>query len=1155
MGRIWSSLSSFGGSKEEKPQKEESTVSSTNSRDTTPTIMMITGSGGSPLISRGKMMKVKSDPYKDELWNKAESKDSIEEIEIDLSHVKATSKTRPPSTKNLSIATNTANTVSRSVKEPAPPSSSASTRQADVQVDLSNKAKVKEIAVASTDNTPKLSILAKASLKPSFKPRSELALIKEEEKGIVVKEIAPADAEKDGDDMGSANKKKSMFTRRKSVMKMTVKEKAEAKQTVNSTPTLKHKEIPDTSAKPTSTEPPKPAQTAIFELPEHLLHSDEIKPSVPLPTLSSTFPVDSSTLTNPIKSEEGFVPTSFSTFSSSSSSNPNSTGAVMNPLLALKQKSSGAGSNIANISKGPNAPSAIPPISGEIGLSAPPHPLIRRNATKEYEEENDPIREEITSNTKIVEKDTDSSVTNPLMRKSEFQSTESRALPKETSIMKDAEKEKLNLTIDVSFVEDGSSVMKDEAKDTKDKEEIKEEEEEVISFSRVKVKKVDYYTPEKRNLITKNNSYVSTHAAETVNAATVSTGTLLPTSNKLNQNNLATPQSSTLHSFFSSARNIFADEVLNDPQDTREVLKQQSSSRSAPTTPPTLRQPMIPPLPTNKATSHIEKNESNDLLLTSQSHFIQKLGEKKELFLQLLQVTEGDIRRYMEQNQIKASQSRLIPPTIKVEEEEEEQAFLEKFMKDNDIKEGDDHDQNDYVDPNSFPIDTLFDEEEDGVFGGGVDDDTDAEEEEEEDDEDEEVENQEVSAINFSSASSAFASPNKVNHTSFLKPTPTISPHATNITSPSSQGFSYQNLLAEKQLLLQSMNYLHYYYYSSKETIVLYQIQSLQRIITKAEEQLQVYISQRDYVSSLYQLYKEEIINKNNIYYQLQQERILQYFQTLQQTYYQKQYQIYSTLQLLHKKCQELSDYQTFYQTITSKDMMQEREISLLVEPQLEEVKGYGGPGIVQKIKMVDILRNNENISYHRRQREIKKQEEKRKVYEAIEKKKRKNLKEEEKRKKFIMKQMTEKRLSESPKKRSYDDDDDDDGYGRGYGSNDDEEEDVKSLADYNSDDDNDEDEGNVRKPMRYQPTLKKTSSRSLKVLSSSISPKSSQRTVLPPNYSINSYKRRDRDYDSRSEAEEGNNNYNDDDEEEEEDDEEVEEFDLNESLDKYNSD
>jgi hypothetical protein len=222
--------------------------------------------------------------------------------------------------------------------------------------------------------------------------------------------------------------------------------------------------------------------------------------------------------------------------------------------------------------------------------------------------------------------------------------------------------------------------------------------------------------------------------------------------------------------------------------------------------------------------------------------------------------------------------------------------------------------------------------------------------------------------------------------------------------SSSSTGIStYQQYLYERQQLLQSVNYLHSFYYASRERIFRTQLASFQRIITQCETSLSQLTNQRSYLASLYSLYQEEIILKNNEFFANEKIKLYSSLTKLKEQFYEKEYQICHITSLLKGKQKELQKLQEEYQHSLHYNMINNRELSSLfpsVSSQsdlmrtqsveslstLKTHRSFTSPKRKKResIPLPVSLRTNANITLHRQLRYREEQRRKENVKKAV---------------------------------------------------------------------------------------------------------------------------------------------------------------------------
>jgi hypothetical protein len=220
----------------------------------------------------------------------------------------------------------------------------------------------------------------------------------------------------------------------------------------------------------------------------------------------------------------------------------------------------------------------------------------------------------------------------------------------------------------------------------------------------------------------------------------------------------------------------------------------------------------------------------------------------------------------------------------------------------------------------------------------------------------------------------------------------------------SSTGIStYQQYLYERQQLLQSVNYLHSFYYASRERIFLTQLASFQRIITQCETSLSQLTNQRSYLASLYSLYQEEIILKNNEFFTNEKIKLYSSLTKLKEQFYEKEYQICHITSLLKGKQKELQKLQEEYQHSLHYNMVNNQELSSLfpsVSSQsnlmrtqsveslstLKTHRSFTSPKRKKResIPLPVSLRTNANITLHRQLRYREEQRRKENVKKAV---------------------------------------------------------------------------------------------------------------------------------------------------------------------------
>lgn len=398
------------------------------------------------------------------------------------------------------------------------------------------------------------------------------------------------------------------------------------------------------------------------------------------------------------------------------------------------------------------------------------------------------------------------------------------------------------------------------------------------TFNRKKVKKVDYYTPEKTGLSAFNNS------------------------------------------------STFANQVQGESSNTPQITKVNIQSSTSPSQSKEIGifSPTLDYLPNStKNMSYFEKDESQYLMKLSQQEFLFSLRQKIGVLMNHLEVNQKDLQSFVNtssnQDKLKAINERLKPNKKKLqlsgknnnekkdnlqssnktsEETLPINSFIQDFISSNqltlskkDKTELDDKDQFVNLKEEMIPLDLFESDRED------EDQDTDKEDEDE---------------GRLSSQSQQHSSPNTTNH-------------------------HYQDYLKERQNLLESVNYLHHYYLQSKQRIFIAQIHSLQKIIQESQETIQNLSKEKEYYLKLYEFYKEEVIQQNNQLFQEEKQKIFAMMNSLKTIYYEKEYQIYSIILLLKRKYSDLQNLQGQFHQIYSQNLLNNQEIISLYQPAMNE--------------------------------------------------------------------------------------------------------------------------------------------------------------------------------------------------------------------------
>jgi hypothetical protein len=663
-----------------------------------------------------------------------------------------------------------------------------------------------------------------------------------------------------------------------------------------------------------------------------------------------------------------------------------SASSFVNPLFALmNQKKSAAAPPVP---PPPSLPSSLPSQTIVQSAVVPPPPPLPPVALAATATKPPVISAPLPAGSQPLSSSTSSTaVVNPLMaiqsQKQSQQQSQQQALPPPpppaplpSSVPATvAPKQTTFLSIDTEFGDKKS--LKTPVKEEKVAKDDGEEAENNFAFNRKKQKKVDYYTPEKYSSSSAASVKPTTPINQNKNKISLSSSSLSPTPHSMVKSPVKST-TSTITNNYNSPKNKLPSSSSSQPAIPSSTHVVPSSSSASPYSPSAPTQ--------HNDISYIERDESFYFLKLPQQEFRSAFQQKLQLLFSTLQLTPEQVKEFVGQNQekLRAIEEREQREWKQKKEEEMEkvkQKEIEKQRQQSQQRRG----GGKLVKGKGKEIKSQkktseevreelpqeeSDEKNDHFFEDFIEKHQLEQSLPQEQQEDHEYVHHELHAYEKIPLHLF------VNHEKEDEDTDTDKDdddhedhyhrsHQNNDDNP------YQQLLKEKQGLLESLNYLHVYYMHSKEKILFRQFESLKLIITKGQEQLQQLMKERNYYSSLYQTYQEEVVQKNNELFSKEQQAIFQRINSLKTLFLEKEYQIYSLVLLLKKKNMDLLELQKQFQFSERMNAFNQEELAAVLNTE-EDGEGAGDDMNQQETHhhyQREDLSRNENINFHRQQR------------------------------------------------------------------------------------------------------------------------------------------------------------------------------------------
>jgi hypothetical protein len=671
----------------------------------------------------------------------------------------------------------------------------------------------------------------------------------------------------------------------------------------------------------------------------------------------------------PLSSTATVTPTVVSQADSSASS-------FVNPLFALmNQKRSAAAAS--SVPPPPSLPSQTTAQSAVVPPPPPP-PSLPTSAVAATAAKPPMISAPLAVSQPLSSSSSSTAVVNPLMAlQSQKQSLPPPppAAPLPSSVPATvAPKQTTFLSIDTEFGDKKS--LKTPLKEEKVEKDDEDEPENNFAFSRKKQKKVDYYTPEKYSS-SASSMKPTTPINQNKNKISLSSTSFSPTPHSM----VKSPVKSTtltINNNYNSPKNKLPSSSLSSSQPPLPVSPIPSSTHVVPSS--SSASPYSPSaLMQHNDISYIERDESLYFLKLPQQEFRSAFQQKLQLLFSTLQLTPEQVKEFVGQNQekLRAVEEREQREWKQKKEEEMEkvkQKEIEKQRQQSQQRRGgtkvvkgkgkDTKLQKQTIEEEQ--VQEENDEKNDPFFEDFIE--KHQLEQSLQHPEDQENVHHELHAYEKIPLHLFVNHEKEDEDTDTDKDDDDHEDHY-HRSHQNKDDNPYQQLLKEKQGLLESLNYLHVYYLHSKEKILFRQFESLKLIITTGQEQLQQLMKERNYYSSLYQTYQEEVVQKNNELFSKEQQAIFQRINSLKTLFLEKEYQIYSLVLLLKKKNMDLLQLQKQFHFSERMNAFNQEELAAVLNTEGEEEGDDMNKQETHLHYQREDLSRNENINFHRQQR------------------------------------------------------------------------------------------------------------------------------------------------------------------------------------------